>query len=110
MLSLSVVLPSFGQQREKAQGLRPDAPKYALRGPHWVGYRAIVIGEGTEEQLDAGLWYPALNPDDVAEVINYEFTSQTPDLQSEKSLIVFGRAVAGAPLDTSMQPYPLVIF
>jgi hypothetical protein len=43
-------------------GLRPDAPEYAKHGPFWVGYQALVIDEGTDHPLDAGLWYPALNP------------------------------------------------
>lgn len=55
-------------------GLRPDAPEYAKHGPFWVGYRTLVIGEGTDHPLAAGLWYPALNPQGVKEKITYAIT------------------------------------
>ena len=46
-LLLSVVQPVLAQEEMERSGLRPDAPKYAIRGPHWVGYKPLVIGEGT---------------------------------------------------------------
>ena len=55
-------------------GLRPDAPDYAKHGSYWVGYKPIVIGEGTDHSLEAGLWYPALNPEGTEEAVTYSIT------------------------------------
>ena len=62
-------------------GLRPDAPEYAKHGPFWVGYQSLVIDEGTDHPLEAGLWYPALNPQGVKEKITYAITLKIPDLE-----------------------------
>lgn len=102
--------PAAEQSLSPAKGLRPDAPAYAVRGPFEVGYRPIVIGEGTEQQLDVDLWYPALNPGEAMEEITYEFTPQSPALQSDEQAVVLGHALLDAPIDDAMGPYPLVLF
>ena len=92
-LLLSVISPVLAQETEERQGLRMDAPEYALRGPHWVGYRQVVIGEGAENPLDASLWYPALNPEGVEEEITYSFTLQNPGFGADKPPEVLGRGL-----------------
>ena len=109
-LLLSAVQPVVAQEPIEQSGLRPDAPEYGIRGPHWVGYRPIVIGEGTDQQLDADLWYPALNPEGATEEITYEFTPKIPDLRSDVPSVAYGHALLDAPIDDSMGPYPLVVF
>jgi predicted dienelactone hydrolase len=109
-LSLSAVQPVLAQEPLERSGLRPDAPEYGIRGPHWVGYRPIVIREGTDHQLDADLWYPALNPEGATEEITYEFTLKNPDLSSDVPSVVYGHALLDAPIDDTMGPYPLVVF
>ena len=109
-LLLSAVQPMVAQEEVERSGLRPDAPEYGIRGPHWVGYRPIVIGEGTDQQLDGDLWYPALNPEGAPEEITYEFTAKMPDLTTDAPSIIYGHALLDAPIDDSMGPYPLVVF
>lgn len=84
---------------------RPDAPPYAQRGPYPVGTREIVIpGEegvpGRESDLNATLWYPALNPDEVDEVVQYQVGL----------FVLSGQALQDAAPDVEGGPYPLVIF
>ena len=82
-LLLGVVQPVVAQEEAERSGLRPDAPQYGIRGPHWVGYRPIVIEEGTDQALEADLWYPALNPEGATEEIAYEIMPKMPGLGSE---------------------------
>ena len=116
LLALTVLLigglPRVAAQEEEPQrtGLRPDAPEFGKRGPYVVGHRLVVIDEGTDHPLEADLWYPALNPNGVAEEIAYEFTPKSPELGGDGPVIINGHALAGAPLDDSMGPYPLVVF
>lgn len=106
----SAVRPVMAQEGPERSGLRPDAPEYGIRGPHWVGYRPIVIGEGTDQQRHADLWYPALNPEGAAEDIAYEFTFIIPELRGDAPPVVFGHALRDAPIDGATGPYPLVVF
>lgn len=94
----------------EAVGLRPDAPEYAKHGPFWVGYKSLVIGEGTEHPLAVSLWYPALNPQGVKEEITYAFTSKFTGLEITVPTVVYGRALQDATVDATAAPYPLVIF
>lgn len=50
------------QETPQRQGIRPDAPTYAIRGPHAVGAANHTIDDGNERVLEATIWYPALNP------------------------------------------------
>lgn len=83
-----------------AVGLRPDAPTYALHGPHWVGYAVRTIDDGNDRPLYTSIWYPALNPDAQNETISYALPYMPP---------VAGRAIADATPDVMLGPYPLVI-
>ena len=109
-LLVSVVQPVLAQDTPERSGLRIDAPEYGVRGPHWVGYSALVIDEGTEEAMEVDLWYPALNPDGAEEKVEYEFTLNTPDWRGDGPTATHGRALMDAPLDDSAGPYPLLVF
>ena len=92
-------------------GLRPDAPEFAKHGPYWVGYKALVVGEGTARQLDTHLWYPALNPKEVEEEITYKINKfKDPTLPSDLVNETYGHALLNAEADTSKGPYPLIVF
>lgn len=91
-------------------GLRPDAPVYAQHGPFWVGYRELVIGEGTERPLSAGLWYPALNPQGVKEEITYTITTKIPVEGMPATAPINGHALLGAAVNRAAAPYPLVVY
>jgi predicted dienelactone hydrolase len=88
-------------------GLRPDAPPYAVRGPHPVGAMAFSTGDA-ERALDGMIWYPALNPDGIEEVVAYDFGLGDffpPEINNPP-----GRAILDATTDVENGPYPLVIF
>lgn len=76
-------------------GLRPDAPDYAKHGPFWVGYRDVVIGEGTAHPLQVGLWYPALNPQGVQEKTTYTIATKIPVAGMMATARISGHALAG---------------
>ena len=92
-----------------AQGLRPDAPEYAQHGPYWVGYKPIVIGEGTDHPLQASIWYPALNPTGAEENVTYTINTKIPVEGMDATEPIQGHALLGAEIDASGAPYPLVI-
>ena len=91
-------------------GQRPDAPEYAKHGPFWVGYRSLVIGEGTAHPLAAGLWYPALNPQGVKEQITYTITTKIPVAGMMATAPIAGHALLDAAIDDAAAPYPLVVY
>lgn len=92
------------------QGVRPDVPEYAKPGPFSVGYKSIVIGEGTERPLQAGLWYPALNPNGTEEEIAYTINTKIPVEGMPATAPIYGHALLDAEIDTAAAPYPLVIY
>lgn len=94
------------------QGLRPDAPPYAVHGPHAVGARDFTIQDGDHTVLIT-VWYPALNPTQAKEELIYPLNDQLPNIASlklAKPPTVKGQALAKATPDTAHGPYPLVIF
>lgn len=109
VVSVLATMPSVGAQegpKPEAVGLRPDAPPYALRGPHPVGTMEFIIEPDAERPLPLTVWYPALNPDGVAEEITYVYDN----FVSIEGFPELGHAIANAPADTDGGPYPLVIF
>jgi predicted dienelactone hydrolase len=92
------------------QGLRPDAPTYAARGPFAVGYKRLVIGEGSKHPLEAGLWYPALNPAGGKEDITYTIKLKGSAWVTDLPPIIYGHALLNAEIDGSKGPYPLVVW
>jgi len=121
MLSLCVIvallvgawqplLAQEAQDEPAPQGLRPDAPKYAVHGPFGVGYKPVVIGTETDRPLEVGLWYPAMIPAGVEEAVTYSVTLKYPAEGIEQPAPIFGRALQDAEVDPAAAPYPLVIF
>ena len=82
-------------------GLRPDAPTYALHGPHWVGTMGFAA-ETPSHPTMVTLWYPALNPDGDPEEMSYVWNYYP-------SFSVSGHALQDAAPDTQDGPYPFVI-
>lgn len=98
-------------ETQPPQGLRPDAPPYAVRGPYAVGYQSFTIGEGTAHPLSVSLWYPALNPTGKREEIQYNYLfKDNVGWAPATSPVVYGRALLNEVVDDSKGPYPLVIF
>lgn len=91
---------------QSATTARPDAPTYAQRGASPVGTREIVIP--AESELPATIWYPALNPDALAESIVYPYVVKFDGLPTEGASVI-GHAIADAEYDLSAAPYPLVV-
>jgi len=91
------------------QGIRYDAPPYAMDGPYDVGVRYFTIPAAAENdrELTATVWYPAEPPEgDISEIV-YELqfpTGQFPPFS------VLGDAQLDAPPDASGAPYPLVVY
>lgn len=108
------VLPAsvIAQDDSLPQGWRPDAPVYALRGPHWVGTRDYQVPEG-DSQFWITVWYPALNPEGNPEEITYYLSKEYMSLlglPEDTVLPVEGHALAAAAADVDNGPYPLVVF
>jgi len=104
MVSTLLPLTATAQEGPKpeAVGLRPDAPPYALHGPYWVGTMEMVVEPDSERPLPLTVWYPALNPEDLAEEVEYRDDGVPGP--------VYGHAISDAEIDPSGGPYPLVIF
>ncbi len=109
VISVLATVPSVGAQEGEGipqGGIRPDAPYYALHGPYWVGTREFVIEPDSERPLPLTVWYPALNPDGVAEEVTYAYDN----FASIEGFIEPGQAIVDAGPDATGGPYPLVIF
>jgi len=109
-LLLSACQPVMPVPIQPPAGLRPDAPPYAVHGPFAVGYKPLVIGEGTEHPLEASLWYPALNPTGAEEEVTYDMKIKDATWSPDTPPVVYGHALLNAGVDGSQGPYPLVIF
>lgn len=88
------------------RGLRPDAPPYAVHGPHAVSTREFTI-ETAGRTVPVTVWYPALNPDSRAEEITYSMDVGDQGLPQYPAL---GNALLDAAPDLSGAPYPLVVW
>lgn len=111
LLMLVIAMPAAAQDIAVPDpvGLRPDAPEYALHGPYWVGTRDFVIDPEADEPLEITVWYPALNPDGIAEEIIYPAVLKF-DVPEGTVGTVHGHALKDAAFDLVAAPYPLVIF
>lgn len=103
MLSGSIM----AQDEVTRSGARSDAPTYGVRGAYAVGTRDLVIEGGTS--LDITVWYPALNPNNLAEAITYPFVIKWEGFPEGATSTVKGHALADADFDLSAAPYPLVV-
>jgi predicted dienelactone hydrolase len=90
-------------QDNQPQGIRPDAPPYGVRGPHPVGAMDLTIEPDSDRPIVTAVWYPALNPNSVAEETTYYALPGGPDMP------VSGHAIMNAMPDTANGPYPLII-
>ncbi len=89
-------------------GMQSDAPSYAVRGPHNIGTRGMVI-DG-EKPLEIAIWYPASNAGNSEEAIKYPYEMKIGDPIGTVAIATFaGKAVKEAPYDLSAGPYPLVV-
>jgi predicted dienelactone hydrolase len=82
-------------------GLRPDAPPYAIRGPHPVGTMEMVIDPDGDRPLPVTVWYPAVS--DAPEG-PHTYVVETPPAAFE------GQALPEALPNVSSGPYPLAIW
>ncbi|MCB9450305.1 MAG: hypothetical protein H6672_02635 [Anaerolineaceae bacterium] len=98
-----VMLPAIAQDETPRQGIRPDAPSYAIRGPYAVGTMELVIEPDSDRPLVTTAWYPASNPEGLEEAIVYTFFTAAPAMTAS------GRALRDAEPDTSAGPYPLIL-
>jgi predicted dienelactone hydrolase len=106
VLIVSVTVPfSTGAARSEPH---PDSPPYAVRGPHPVGMRNLMI-EG-EAPLAITLWYPALNDENLEAEITYSYEMKIGAPLGTVPFATFaGQAIGDAPYALSTGPYPLVI-
>ena len=108
-LLLVLIAPVVAQDTPTPEpvGLRPDAPTYAQHGPYWVGTREFVIPDPEGKRpLPLTVWYPALNPQGVAEAVTYTY-DPGPSLDP---FTLEGHAIDQAAPNLAKGPYPLVIF
>jgi predicted dienelactone hydrolase len=109
MPALAICAPARAQSNDPPQGLRPDAPPYAVHGPYAVGTRQFIIEPDADSSLPLWAWYPALNPDGKPETVTYPIRVKwepAPDFATE----VYGHALLDAVPDASGGPYPLLVF
>jgi predicted dienelactone hydrolase len=89
-------------------GLTPEAPAYALHGPHWVGFRRLEAPATGAAWTKVGIWYPARNPAAAVEALTYETMLSLGGF--DIPAVVEGNAIADAPLAGDHGPFPLVVF
>ena len=109
VLFVSACQPVMPVAEQQPAELSPGAPAYAVQGPHAVGYRSLVIGEGTDHPLAAGIWYPALNPAGAEEEITYDIQIKDATWAGDPHAVVYGHALRDADMDAAAGPYPLVV-
>ncbi len=96
LLVLFALIAGFGTTTAQA---RPDAPTYAKHGPFAVGTFDLTIADA-KRPLTVTVWYPALNPDNAKEAVQYHFGA----------FALAGHALLNAKPDASKGPYPLIVF
>lgn len=105
MLAL-VLVPVAAQDETPRQGIRPDAPPYAIRGPYAVGTMELVIEPDSDRPLVTTAWYPAVMPENMGGMepeILYVLFPAMPDFTAA------GNAILDAEQDASGGPYPLIV-
>lgn len=104
------VMPVAEQQAAEVAGVGLEASPYAAHGQFAVGFKSLVIGEGTEQALEVSIWYPALNPAGAAEEVTYDMRIKDATWAGDLQTVVYGHALLNAEPDASQGPYPLVVF
>jgi predicted dienelactone hydrolase len=110
MLSVSVfvsVVSAQDSEGTERTGFRPDAPPYAICGPHPVGVQDFVLDADSERPLVGSIWYPALNPEGLEELATYDIglAEVVPAFN-----VWHGRAIQNAEPDIASGPYPLLVY
>jgi len=100
LLSITVMA-----QEVTTEGLRPDAPQYAVRGAYTVGTQDVIVGG--DMPLDITVWYPAENPEGLDESVTYPYVIKIGMLDA--SATVTGHAIVDAPYNLEDGSYPLVV-
>ncbi|MBZ0298139.1 MAG: hypothetical protein K8J31_00250 [Anaerolineae bacterium] len=111
MLVVPLVAVHFSvmaQSPPDPQGLRPDAPTYAQRGPYWIGTTELVIDPDSERPIPLFVWYPALNSDGADDSYTYAIHVKW-EPAPELATVVYGHALRDAAPDLSDAPYPVVV-
>ncbi|GAB5426450.1 MAG: hypothetical protein Crog4KO_35970 [Crocinitomicaceae bacterium] len=81
------------------QAQSDETPTYGLRGVHSVGVVDFVI-EQEDYNLNATMWYPALNSDEIEESYTYDLNG----------LVTAGQAIHDALPEIGDEPYPVIIY
>jgi predicted dienelactone hydrolase len=110
VLPALMVVPGVGAQDDEEPprtGFRPDAPPYAIRGPHPVGMQDFVLDADSDRPLAGSIWYPALNPAGVDESATYDLGlgEVAPPFN-----VWYGRTIRDANPDVANGPYPLIVW
>lgn len=95
----AVVLLMLAALNSMSDAQADPEPTYAPRGAHTVGVLDVTVGEGNDA-LNATVWYPALNPEDIEERYTYDLNG----------LLTVGQALDGAQPDFSAGPYPVIVY
>ncbi|MBK9093511.1 MAG: serine hydrolase [Anaerolineae bacterium] len=103
------VPPTAAPEPSPPQGLRFDAPKYAINGPYAVGVRYFTIPATAENDRDltVSVWYSAQKSDGATAEMVYEQQFAPGEIPA---FSVFGHAQLDALPDDSGAPYPLVVY
>ncbi|MFN8440630.1 MAG: prolyl oligopeptidase family serine peptidase [Caldilineaceae bacterium] len=103
--------PAPNQAPSAPQGLRPDAPPYAVHGPFGVGYWSPANSDGSTRPMQMSIWYPALNPTGKQEKIAYTTDLKDATIPADQRIVPsLGHALLNAEVDVAKGPYPLVVF
>jgi predicted dienelactone hydrolase len=117
-----------GEDSNRTDGLRPDAPELAPRGDYGVGVRTVelvnpeqanIVFYSAEDgapiydrPITVEVWYPAIIPDGTEQIDYYQSTLGRPAIDPSRPLIPFqwtGAALRDAEPDGSDAAYPLLI-
>jgi hypothetical protein len=110
VISACQTINATNAKLSKSEGLRTNAPQYALHGPFAVGYKQLTAGKGTAYPLEVSLWYPALTSKGFEEQITYVIKHKDATWSPKQKAFVYGHALLNAEIDGSHGPYPLIVF
>jgi predicted dienelactone hydrolase len=97
--TLMVAFVLFTALSLNIQAQSDETPTYGLRGVHSVGVVDFII-EQDDNNLNATMWYPALNSNEVEDDYTYDLNG----------LVTAGQAIHDALPDIGDEPYPLIIY
>jgi predicted dienelactone hydrolase len=87
------------------------AAAYGAHGPFAVGYRRLEApAPAGGAPLVVKAWHPAQNAARADETITYDVALKFQGWEALSPAVAHGHALAGAPVDGSGGPYPIVLF